>query len=264
MTGALEVVFLGTGTSVGVPVIGCCCPVCASVDPRNRRTRSSALVRTAHTAVLIDSGPDLREQALRERLNRVDAVLYTHGHLDHVAGFDDLRAFCWHRDDPLPLHATPECMAILQRMFGWAFNHDHGFRGYVRPDPRLIDGPFQVADLLVTPLPVEHAGVETVGFLFTVAGAPEVAYIPDVKSLPAPTAARLEQVPVLIIDGLRRRPHPTHLTISEAVELAGRLRAGRVWLTHLGHDHDHAALESSLPEPVRVAHDGLHLSFPPP
>ena len=262
MTGTLEIVFLGTGTSVGVPVIGCSCPVCSSPDPRNRLTRSSALVRSPATTVLVDSGPDLREQALREHLSEVHAVAYTHAHLDHLAGFDDLRAFCWHRPDPLPLHATPECMATLRRMFGWAFSPDNHYRGYVHPDPRVIDGPFTVGDLAITPLPVEHAGVDTVGFLFAAPGAPEIAYLPDVKALPPATAARLANVPVLVIDALRPQPHPTHLTIDEATALAGRLGARQTWLTHLGHENDHASLEASLPPTIRVAHDGLRLRFP--
>ena len=126
--------FLGTGTSVGVPVIGCPCDICRSDDPRNKRTRSTVHLRTPELSLLIDFGPDLRLQALREDLTAVDAVLLTHAHLDHLAGFDELRAFCWHRDTTLPIHASPESIAVLQRMFPWAFE-DHGYRGYIRPDP---------------------------------------------------------------------------------------------------------------------------------
>jgi phosphoribosyl 1,2-cyclic phosphate phosphodiesterase len=121
MAADFELTFLGTGTSVGVPVIGCPCRVCHSEDPRNKRTRSSVQIRSGELSILVDSGPDLREQALRERLTKVDAVLYTHSHVDHVVGFDELRAFCWHREGPLPLHATAECMATIKNMFGWAF-----------------------------------------------------------------------------------------------------------------------------------------------
>ena len=158
--------FLGTGTSVGVPVIGCGCVVCTSEDPRNRRLRSSVVVRAGGKTVLVDSGPDLRMQALREGLKEIDAIVYTHAHLDHVAGFDELRAFCWRRVEPLPLHATEECLGTLKNMYGWAFSEDNHYRGYVRPDARVIDGPFVIGDLRITPLPVEHAALETVGFLF--------------------------------------------------------------------------------------------------
>jgi phosphoribosyl 1,2-cyclic phosphate phosphodiesterase len=263
MTGGLQFLFLGTGTSVGVPVIGCDCPVCSSGDPRNNRTRASVVVRAGDTTVLVDSGPDLREQALRENLRRVDAVLYTHAHLDHVSGFDDLRAFCWHREAPLPLHATEGCMRALRGMFGWAFSADQQYRGYVRPDPALIDGPFRCGDLSVEPLPVEHAGVETIGYLFSAAGCPAIAYLPDVKQLPDATASRLAGVPVLVIDALRPKPHPTHLSLDQAVTIARRLGAGSTWLTHLGHENDHRQLESTLPDGIRPAHDGLCLRFDP-
>ena len=262
MTGNLEVLFLGTGTSTGVPVIGCDCPVCASDDPRNTRTRASAMVRTPQATVLVDSGPDLREQALRENLRRVDAVLYTHSHADHITGFDDLRAFCWRRDDPLPVHATASCMEVLKTMYAWAFSPENTYRGYIRPQPVIIDGPFQHAELSIEPLPVVHGKVETVGFLFAAPGAPEIAYIPDAKTLTPETTARLAGIPVLIIDSLRPSPHPTHLSLDESLALASQLNAGTTWLTHLGHENDHPRLESTLPDNIRPAYDGLRLSFP--
>ena len=131
--------FLGTGTSVGVPVIGCQCPVCLSADPHNQRLRASALVRAGGMAVLVDSGPDLRAQALREGLRELDAVIYTHAHLDHVAGFDELRAFCWNKDGPLPLHATESCLTTLQTMFAWAFSAENIYKGYIKPQACLIN-----------------------------------------------------------------------------------------------------------------------------
>ena len=139
--------------------------------------RASVLVRAGDAAVLVDSGPDLRAQALREGLRAIDAVIYTHAHLDHVAGFDELRAFCWRKNGPLPMHATEECMQTLKRMFGWAFSEENVYQGYVKPDPRIIESPFSYGDLKITPLPVEHAAVETVGFLFEYPGARSVAYI---------------------------------------------------------------------------------------
>ncbi len=263
MAAPLEITFLGTGTSVGIPVIGCDCPVCRYPDPRNRRGRSSITVRTPSHHLLVDSGPDLRAQALRENLRQIDAVLYTHGHLDHVVGFDELRAFCWHRRDPLPLHATRGCLDTLIQMFGWAFAEHNTAAGYVRPDPRRIDGPFSYGDLTIEALPVDHASVETIGFLFSHPGAPETAYLPDLKRMPPATAARLSNIPVLILDALRPKPHPTHLSIDEAVDLAQSLHAGTTWLTHLSHENDHASLAASLPPNIQPAHDGMRLNPQP-
>jgi phosphoribosyl 1,2-cyclic phosphate phosphodiesterase len=253
--------FLGTGTSVGVPVIGCDCEVCASPDPRNSRTRSSVVLDGPHGTLLVDSGPDLRMQALRENLRRVDAVLYTHAHLDHVAGFDELRAFCWHREGPLPLYANPGCLAALREMFGWAFSGQNTYRGYVKPDPRLVSGPFGIGGLRVTPLPVRHGSVETNGYRFDAAGMRSLAYLPDVKVIPESTYDLLESVDLMVVDALRPSPHETHFTIAEACEAVERVGAAEAWLTHLGHENDHANLEQSLPTGIRVAWDGLKLDL---
>ena len=246
---------------MGVPVIGCNCAVCRSENPRNKRSRASALVRCGDTAVLVDSGPDLRAQALREGFTALDAVVYTHAHLDHVAGFDELRAFCWHKDGPLPLHAAPECMETLRRMFGWAFSPANVTKGYVNPDPRLIDGPFRHGPLGITPLPVEHAAVETIGFLFEAVGAKSLAYVPDVKRIPAETIARMRGVDVFVVDALRPHSHPTHFTVDEALAAISEVAPGEAWLTHLGHENEHEALEGSLPPGIRVAWDGLTLDL---
>ncbi len=257
MTAGISVTFLGTGTSVGVPVIGCDCDVCASTDPRNRRTRSSVVVRHGNTTVLVDTGPDLREQALREGLRSVDAVIYTHAHLDHVVGFDELRAFCWRRPGGLPLHATANCMGTLRTMFGWAFDAANAKNGgYVRPEPQVIEGALEIAGLKAVPLPVEHAAVETIGLMFGDGNA-RLAYLPDVKRIPVATAEMLRGVDVLIVDALRESDHPTHFTTAEALDLARACGARQTWLTHLGHENDHATLAATLPEGVDVAYDGL-------
>jgi phosphoribosyl 1,2-cyclic phosphate phosphodiesterase len=259
MAADFELTFLGTGTSVGVPVIGCPCRVCHSQDPRDKRTRSSVHVRCGDISVLVDSGPDLRAQALREGLTKVDAVIYTHAHVDHVVGFDELRAFCWHRESPLPLHATPDTMDVLKRMFGWAFSTENVFRGYIKPDPRLIEGAFSVGELRIVPLPVQHANADTVGFLFEPPRGPRVAYIPDVKQVPAATMALLGGADILIIDALREQPHPTHLSTGEALAVIAECGAPQAWLTHLSHENPHAELEAILPSGVQVAYDGLKI-----
>lgn len=253
--------FLGTGTSVGVPVIGCDCEVCTSKDPRNNRTRSSVLVRAGNQTLLVDSGPDLRVQALREGLREIDAIIYTHAHLDHVAGFDELRAFCWRKSGRLPMHATESCMTTLKTMFGWAFADVEDTIGYVKPDPRIIDGPFFYGDLRVTPLPVEHGSVETIGYLFEVPGAQSVAYLPDVKRIPEDTRRLLMEVDVLAVDALRTWEHPTHFSLEEALEAAAAVRAKETWLTHLSHEYHVDEISKSLPPGVRMAWDGLRISL---
>ncbi len=253
--------FLGTGTSVGVPVIGCDCTVCQSFEPLNKRTRSSVVVRYGELTVLVDSGPDLRMQALREGLREIDAVIYTHGHLDHVAGFDELRAFCWRKDHPLPLHATVGCMETLVKMFGWAFNPERLIEGYVRPDARVISGPFSYGDLKITPLPVEHATVETIGYLFEVPGHRSLAYLPDVKRIPEETMARIKGVDVMVVDALRTCPHSTHFSLAEALEAVKTCGAGEAWLTHLSHEYDARTFGDDLPDGVQLAWDGLRISL---
>jgi phosphoribosyl 1,2-cyclic phosphate phosphodiesterase len=261
MQSRAAITFLGTGTSVGVPVIGCPCAVCSSHDPRDKRLRSSILYRTAEVTLLVDSGPDLRQQALRENLTQVDAVLYTHGHMDHVAGFDELRAFCWHLPHPLPMYATASCMKTLTTMYGWAFSPDNHQRGYVKPGPRIIEGPFQIGDVTITPLPVVHGALETIGFLFECPHAQSAAYLPDVKQIPPDTIRQIDQVDVMIVDCLRPEPHPTHFSQAEALEAIRHSGARSAWLTHLGHENGHAELERALPERVRVAWDGLTLTL---
>ncbi len=261
MAADFSLTFLGTGTSTGVPVIGCNCETCLSEDPRNTRTRSSILVSTPEATLLVDSGPDLRQQALREGLTSIDAVLYTHGHLDHVTGFDDLRAFCWHREEPLPMYATPGCMALLKSMFGWAFSEGNTYRGYVKPDARIIDGPFFFGDLKVTPLPVEHASVETIGFMFEHPECRSVAYIPDVKVIPDATHELMRGVDFLIVDSLGPFQHPTHFSNDEALAAIDAIGPKSAWLIHLGHKNEHAELDRSMPAHVRTSYDGLKLNL---
>jgi phosphoribosyl 1,2-cyclic phosphate phosphodiesterase len=253
--------FLGTGTSVGVPVIGCDCEVCRSGDRRNNRFRSSVLVRLGEVALLVDSGPDLRMQALREGVRGIDAVVYTHAHLDHVAGFDELRAFCWRRKDLLPLYATKGCMKTLKEMYGWAFFPETVHSGYVRPDPILIDESFTIGDLKVTALPVEHGAVETVGFLFEVEGKRRVVYMPDVKRIPVTTMDLMAGVDVLVIDALRPVPHSSHFSLEEALAASRAVDARETWLTHVTHDYDATTVDESLPQGVRMAWDGLRIEL---
>ncbi len=250
---------LGTGTSVGVPVIGCDCAVCTSKHPANIRTRCSLHLQSPAVSLLIDTGPDLREQCLRENIRTVDAVLYTHAHLDHLAGFDELRAFCWRRDDPLPIYAGRETHEALRRMFPWAMKNTR--RSYVRPAPRVLDGPFTLGDLEVIPIPVEHAGIETFGFRFNLPGDSSLAYLPDVKHIPEASLDLLANLEVLIIDALRPAPHPTHLSLDESLAAATALRPRHTLFTHIAHEIDFTETSRTLPPGFSLACDGLKVLF---
>ncbi len=254
-----EITFLGTGTSIGVPVIGCDCTVCTSGDPKNRRLRSSIHVRTPGTALVVDTGPDFRQQCLREGIRHLDTVLFTHAHSDHVMGFDDLRRFTIDEDDEIAIHATGSCLERLRAAFPYVFDGENRYRGYLKAAPHAIDGPFRVGDLEVTPLPVDHGKVETIGFLFEKGGERLFAYVPDAKTLPAESKRLLGGIGLLILDGLQPEPHWSHLSIGEAVALAEELGADETWLTHFSCRVDYRAIEATLPGNVRLAWDGLKL-----
>lgn len=219
--------------------------------------RASIHLQTPTHSILVDAGPDLRHQALRHNLRRVDAVLYTHHHLDHISGFDELRAFCWRREDPLPLYGTDECMSELKRMFAWAFAPENTYKGYVKPDPKPISGPFKLGELSITPLPVDHGSVETIGYHFSYPDNPSIAYIPDVKRIPDSTMETLKDVDYLIIDSLRNYEHPTHMSIAEALEASRKMGAKNTWLTHISHETDYRIEQRKFPENVRFAYDTL-------
>ncbi len=254
----LTITFLGTGTSQGVPVIGCDCAVCTSEDPRDQRTRASIYVETPECSWVVDTGPDFRAQALRERVRKVDAVVYTHSHTDHVMGFDDLRPFCWGGRD-IPIYAAEPTMDDLRRVFVFAFNGQNRWPGYVRPIPRLIDGPFQLGETTLTPLPIVHGRAHMLGFLFSRKGERLAAYLTDCKEVPPAVIERIAGVRHLIVDALRYEPHPTHMSVDQALALSGQVGPAQTWLTHLCHELGHAATETALPATVRVAYDGLKI-----
>lgn len=257
---ALTITFLGTGTSQGVPMVGCDCAVCRSTDPRDTRTRSSIYVQTPECAWVVDTGTDFRTQCLREKVRVVDAVVYTHSHADHIMGFDDLRVFCpWGRT--LPIYASAATMRDLERVFLFAFNGENRFPGYIHPVPHIIDGPFTLGATELTSLPVPHGRTTVNGYLFTRSGERLAAYLSDCKEVPAPVIERITGVQHLIVDALRHKPHPTHMNLDEALAVAAKVNARQTWLTHLCHDLGHAETERSLPNGVRIAYDGLKLEI---
>lgn len=258
---SLSLTFLGTGTSVGIPMVGCDCVTCHSPDPRDNRLRSSVWMQSAECEWLVDTGPDLRAQCLRAGIRRLDAALFTHAHMDHVTGFDELRRFTVGEDQSMPIHARPSTLAVLERMFDYAFNGQNRYRGYLKPDPCPIDEPFQLGSTRVTPLPVLHGKVETIGFLFERCGRPLCAYIPDCKILAPETLAAIQGVDTLILDALRFSPHPTHLNVEEAVAIAQSVQAQQTWFTHFQCEIMHARDEPQLPQGIRFAYDGLQLHW---
>jgi len=256
----LTITFLGTGTSQGVPMVACGCPVCTSPDPRDNRTRSSIYVSTPEAAWVVDTGPEFRMQCLREKITRLDAVVYTHSHTDHMMGFDDLRPFCANGRD-LPVYASAETMADLQRVYNFAFGPPSQVPGYVRPHPHLVDGPFTLGGTLLTPLPLKHGRAMVNGYLFEREGRKLAAYLSDCKEVADAVIERIHGVEALIIDALRYTEHPTHLSVSEALAVAARVEPGATWFTHICHDLGHAATEAALPAGTQIAYDGLKLEF---
>ena len=253
----MRVTFLGTGTSTGVPVIGCRCAVCTSNDPRNQRLRQSVHIEAGGKHFLIDTTPDLRLQLLRHPIPRLDFVLYTHSHSDHLMGLDDIRPFNFRQREPIHAFASPHTAKAVRRAFGYIW--DHSQLGGGKPQLALheIEEPFTHEGIDIVPLPVAHGNWTILGFRI---GA--FAYITDTNGIPPSTMKLLEGVDTLALDGLRVAPaHSTHFTIGEAVEVAQRIGARITYLIHLTHEVDHARVEATLPPNVRLAWDGLELEF---
>ena len=248
---------LGSGTSMGVPTIGCDCAVCHSADPHDRRTRPSILVEYGGHVVLIDTTPDFREQAIREQITRLDAVLYTHTHADHILGIDDLRPLSFqHRPSKVPLYARPEAAEFLRQMFRYIFDQDYKFGGIAELELKPIDGPIDLFGATFDPVVVIHGETEIYGYRFGSA-----AYLTDFSDIPEASFAQLQGLDILFLDALRHKPHPTHSTVANSLSIVERLRPNRAFFTHICHDLPHAATNKTLPPDVRLSYDGLKLEF---
>ncbi|NJK91378.1 MAG: MBL fold metallo-hydrolase [Blastochloris sp.] len=259
----MRVTLLGTGTSQGVPMIACDCEVCQSSDPKDHRFRCSAWVQSDDLSILIDTTPDLRSQALRAGIRHLDAVVCTHAHNDHLIGFDDLRRFCDRNRPPLSVYCSSETHERLLTVFPYAFQEDNSpYNSYVRAQAHVFDGPFELGALRFVPVLVPHGRTLTHGFILEENGIRHLAYIPDCAALTESMTEALRDIPVLIIDGLRDKPHPTHMNVPAALAAACTVRAGTTYLTHLTHDISHAQRSPLLPENVFLAYDGLVLDFP--
>lgn len=252
----MRITFLGTGTSYGVPVIACHCEVCESTDPRDTRLRPSVCLEFDEgPTVLIDTATDLRAQALRFRVERVDAVLYTHSHADHIFGFDELRRFNHLSHQPIPAFGDARTMADLTRTFAYAFDPatDVG-GGLPQVVPSIVTGPFALGGHEVVPVPIVHGQRPILGYRVG-----RFAYLTDCSAIPEDSYALLDGLDVVVIGALRWCRHPTHFSIDEAVAAAARIGAERAFLTHMCHDLGHAATNAVLPDGVQLAHDGLVL-----
>ena len=240
-------------------MIGCDCAVCHSPDPRDQRLRSSIYVETPECAWVVDTGTDFRTQALRENIRRLDAVVFTHSHTDHVMGFDDLRRFS-HARGSMPVYASAETMRDLERVFEFAFKGLNPFPGYLKPEPHVIDGPFLLGETLLTPLPVPHGNTTVNGYLFSRNGEKLVAYLSDCSGVPDAVVRLIAQVKILIIDALRHKPHPTHLSVNQALEVAAKVGPSQTLFTHICHELAQSR-EAELPAGVGIAYDGLKLEL---
>ncbi|HEX6201355.1 MAG TPA: MBL fold metallo-hydrolase [Thermoanaerobaculia bacterium] len=257
----LRVTLLGTGTSTGVPRIACDCAVCTSTDPRNRRLRAGVRIDVLGEAggggeprgtVLVDTSPDLRQQALAHDLRRVDAVLFTHAHADHVHGLDDLRVFNFLQRSAIPLYGSAATLGAVRRSFAYAW--EEGQEGGGKPLLELVpvDGPFELLGRRVEPLPVWHGELEVTAWRIG-----RFALVTDVSAIPEASKARLRGLDLLVLGALRYRPHPTHFSVAEAVEVARELGARHTVLTHLAHEVDATAPEVELPPEVELGWDGM-------
>ena len=234
---------LGSGTSMGVPTLGCDCAVCHSTDPHDRRTRPSIMLEYGGKVVLIDTTPDFYTQAIREKITQVDAVLYTHTHADHILGIDDLRPLSYkHKPDKLPLYARPDSAAFLRKMFSYIFDADYKFGGLPQLELKPIDEPVDVFGARFEPVILLHGETQINGYRFGSA-----AYLTDHSEIPESSMHQLEKLDILFLDALRHKPHPTHSTVKNSIAIVDRLRPKRAFFTHICHDLGHEATNATLP-----------------
>ncbi len=255
----MRIEFLGTGTSMGIPMIGCGCEVCRSADPHDKRLRTSVWVRTAGKNIIIDTGIDFRQQALRAGISGVDAVLFTHHHADHIFGLDDLRPINILQKRPVPVYSTRQTAENLRRIYRYIFDEDSNYPSDI---PRIrshiiSEQPFRIGGIEILPVPVWHGELPVLGFRIG-----NFAYCTDVSRIPAESYSRLANLDVLVLGALRYRPHPTHLTIEQAVSEAQKIKAKRTFLVHLSHEVSHRQLVQDLRPDIRPAFDGQVLELP--
>lgn len=253
----MQLTMLGVGSSAGTPVVGCQCATCLSDNPKNKRLRCSATITTDNgEVILIDTGPDLRAQALKAKLNRVDAVLYTHTHADHLHGIDDLRAFCQIQKKQIPLYGKPDAMQHIQQKFGYAIREAGDFWDLPVLSLNPITEPFVVFGVEVIPIPLRHGYSDILGYRIG-----NMAYLTDVSDIPEASLTLLAGLDILMLDCLRYKPHYTHINVEQSIAYAGLIGARNTYFIHMTHDLEYEKLNMEIPEHTHVAYDGLNLNF---
>jgi phosphoribosyl 1,2-cyclic phosphate phosphodiesterase len=253
----MQLTMLGVGSSAGTPMVGCSCATCTSNSPRNKRTRCSSLISLySGENILIDTGPDLRIQSLRENIQRVDAVLYTHTHADHLHGIDDLRAFCQIQRKQIPLYAKEDAVAHITQKFGYVLREPSDYWDLPVLRIETIRGPFELFGMQITPIPVLHGRGQILGYRIG-----NFAYMTDVSEIPESSLALLEGLDLVLLDCLREESHPTHINIEQSLKYIGRIKAKRSYMIHMTHELEYISLSNKLPKDVFVGYDGLKLDI---
>lgn len=253
----MQVEILGSGTSMGVPVVGCDCDVCKSNDPKDKRTRTSVVVEQNGCRILIDTSADYRQQMLRAGLTDLDAVIYTHYHVDHILGMDDLRSLNILYRRSIPIYASQETMDVIKRVFAYTFSDKIYLSDVPKVVPNIIDSkPFMINGVKIIPIPLLHGNLSIFGFRIG-----NFAYCTDVSEIPESSYKLFQNLQVLVLGALRHKPHPTHFSIEEALHEAKRIGAMQTFFTHLSHSLFHSKTENELPENVHLAYDGLRLTI---
>jgi len=252
----MEVTFLGVGSSAGTPMIGCACETCLSNNPKNKRTRCSCLITLSNGQhILIDTGPDLRQQALREGLQKIDAVLYTHTHADHLHGIDDLRAFCQRQRAQIPLYGSMQTVNHIAEKFGYTLREPSHFWDLPVLKAHAVNDAFELFGSIITPIPIKHGNSDIFGYRLG-----NFAYITDVSHIPESSMPLLQDLEVLLLDCLRHEPHYSHINLEQSLQYAGHIGAKTTYLIHMTHELEYSALSSILPSGVKVGYDGLKIS----
>jgi len=253
----MKITFLGTGTSMGIPMIGCNCSVCTSEDPKDKRLRTSVWIEIDNKHIVIDAGIDFRQQALRKNISRIDAVLFTHHHVDHIFGLDDLRAITILQKRPVEIYANVETLENLKRVYPYVLNNNYCPSSVPTINHTIIDeNPFMVKGVQVLPIPLFHGDLPIFGFRLG-----NFAYCTDVSEVPMESYRLLKNLNILVLGALRHRPHPTHFTLSEAVTIAKKIGAVKTYLVHMSHELSHSSMVSHLSTDIQPAYDGLEIEL---